>query len=332
MDISIITSLYRAETHLPAYIEALVQVAAEVSAAGLRMEVIVIANDPTPAEDRLLAELTARVGSAVVRVERVPRETLYASWNRGVRLAAGRAVGFWNVDDVRTADGLLEGLRRIDGGCDLVYFPWLLKTRWRWLGRFDVPHNVYQTALPYQRETFIAEMKAGPFFMFRREFFDTNGPFDERFRVSGDFDWCVRATEHTTPCPGTSLAGSFNLHADNLSVDGKNYAENNIVFIKSGRYDRLYPADPDTMREVWSRWEGDLDLPPATAATLAEQMWGDGAVDRWRAWQAEREQAARWRARSESLRLLPRLLIDYTGLRRILYRLRIVRSAHPHSR
>lgn len=332
MDISIITSLYQAETFLPAYIDALARVAATVRAAGPRLELIVIANEPTPAEDRLLVELAARADAASVRVERVPRETLYASWNRGVRLAAGRVVGFWNVDDLRTADGLLEGLRRIDGGCDLVYFPWLLKTRWRWLGRFDVPHNVYQTALPYHPETFTAEMKAGPFFMFRREFYAINGPFDERFRVSGDFDWCVRAIEHTTPCPGTSLAGSFNLHAANLSAEGKNYAENNIVFVKAGRYDRLFPADPDTMRRLWSRWEDSLDLTPATAAALADQLWGDGAADRWAAWQAEREQAIRQRARSETLRLLPRLLIDYTGLRRVLYRLGVVRSAHPHSR
>ena len=84
--ISIITSLYRAEALLSAYNRRVIDVAAQVHAAGLTLEFVLVANDPSAGEHMRLAQLAAALESAgtagVIRLD-VPRENLYASWNRG---------------------------------------------------------------------------------------------------------------------------------------------------------------------------------------------------------------------------------------------------------
>ncbi|MEL6526543.1 MAG: hypothetical protein AAFQ07_12630, partial [Chloroflexota bacterium] len=50
-DISLITSLYRSDEHLPTYIEAVEAVARDLA---LSLEVVIVANDATEAERHLL--------------------------------------------------------------------------------------------------------------------------------------------------------------------------------------------------------------------------------------------------------------------------------------
>src|SRR5690606_21328144 len=103
---SLITSLYRAEPHLAAYAGHVRNVAAQARAAGLSLEMVIVANDATERERALLAPLVAagESGELAVQVLHVPRETIYASWNRGVRAARGRCIGVWNADDAREAE------------------------------------------------------------------------------------------------------------------------------------------------------------------------------------------------------------------------------------
>ena len=63
--------------------------------------------------------LTAKIASvstAQTVFHTVPRETVYASWNRGFSIARGLCIGPWTVDDQRTAQALIEGHRLIADG------------------------------------------------------------------------------------------------------------------------------------------------------------------------------------------------------------------------
>lgn len=62
-------------------------------------------------------------------------------------------------------------------------------------------------------------MKCGPFFMFAPELYVSVGA-DERFRIVGDWEWCVRATRLVDFCPVNLIAGYFLLHGGNLSDSG----------------------------------------------------------------------------------------------------------------
>ncbi|MBL8030574.1 MAG: glycosyltransferase, partial [Candidatus Doudnabacteria bacterium] len=122
--ISIITSLYKSDKYLPEFKENLRKFASELTVAGVSFEVIVIANEATKEEENLAKEFS---GQNWFRFINVPRESLYATWNRGVREATGELLGFWNVDDVRFASAILEAKLLFEAGAMLVHFPFYIK-------------------------------------------------------------------------------------------------------------------------------------------------------------------------------------------------------------
>ncbi len=322
MDISLITSLFRAEEHLAAYSAALLAVGAQLRAAGLALEVVIVANDASPAERALidrLAEQAESQGAVHPVILHVPRESLYASWNRGVTAASSGCIGIWNVDDVRTADALIEGQRLIAGGCQVVDFPFTQRIRHRWMGMGWTTSRNYPA--PYRPDIISPKAAFSPFFMFARTLYEQAGPFDEHFRIAGDFEWSARAAVRAARyCPGTHNAGMFILHAGNLSASGNplEWVEIDIVLMRHRQWDRLRPVDPDLLRENWLAWgSAGSDLPDA----IADRMWGPGADARLLAWQRGQRRAAR----SRRLRALPRAIINRAGLRPLLARLGLVK-------
>ena len=45
---------------------------------------------------------------------KVPREGLYKSWNRGIKLAKGEYITIWNVDDIRYPESFKEQAQVMD--------------------------------------------------------------------------------------------------------------------------------------------------------------------------------------------------------------------------
>jgi glycosyltransferase involved in cell wall biosynthesis len=310
MHVSLITSLYRTETHLPTYIQHAREVASQAEARGVSVEYVVVANDATARERELLESFDAKV-------IHVPRESLYASWNRGVRAASGEAVGFWNVDDIRTLEGIVEGHRKITEGCKLVYFAHTVIRTQR--GREE--RRIYP-AVPYDKELHRRVMKCGPFFMFSPQLFREVGEFDERFRIVGDWEWCVRATDYAEFCPVELIAGYFVLHGGNLSDTGNplQVAEENIVYLLQGAYDRIVPVEGDVMWKTWEKW--GFDLP----AEIEARMWGEGAAERLARWKKQTQHKRRMTQLNLAVRYLPKQMIDRTGLRPYLAKLGIVKN------
>jgi hypothetical protein len=318
--ISIVTSLYRAEAHLSTYRARVLDVSAQVQAAGLALEVVLIANDPTPAEQDHLQQLVDALGSSAIRLD-VPHESLYASWTRGIAASSGLCLAIWNVDDDRYADALIEGYRLIADGCEIVEFPFAAVREIRWLGRLTTRH---QRRLPpqYDPVNFGRKARTGPFFMFSRAVYDRVGPFDGHFLIAGDFDWCARPAARAAKfCPGAALSGTFFLHGTNLSGSGNPLedVEDDVVLLRQGLWDELVPADPDLLAACWSEW-GDLgtrDLPP----DLEDRLWGAGACERWQA----SLRARRRKTIARRVRYLPRQIISRAGLRPLLARLGVVK-------
>ncbi|MBN1200760.1 MAG: hypothetical protein JXJ20_02775 [Anaerolineae bacterium] len=332
MDISLITSLYRAETHLEAYRRHVLDVAAQVQTAGLALELILVANEPTDGERLHIRQMQTALEAdqvAVMHVIEVKRETVYASWNRGMRAASGACLGPWNVDDVRTADALIEGQRLIAGGCDLVYFPYHVIRHIRLLGRVPIRRRSRVRAQPYNRDVFTRSMRGASFLLFARDLYQRVGPFDEHFRISGDFEWCVRVTDITDFCRGTQIGGTFTQHGGNLSDVGDplQAVERNIIHLRRGVWQHITPADPDLMRACWTEWGDTGATTPAIPAHITALLWGENAADRWQRWLVDQRRARRRVLISEALRAVPRCVINRAGLRPLLARLGVVKSA-----
>jgi hypothetical protein len=325
VDISLITSLFRAEAHWETYTRGVADVARQLKAADVSLEMVLVANDPSEQERSCLHDLadtlqTSQTAS-VVTLE-VPRETIYASWNRGVRAAAAQALGIWNVDDRRTAEGLIEGYRLIAGGCEMVEFPFVIVRVQRWLGLFStrrrLPHPPQYTPSALGRKT-----RLGTFFMFSRALYDAAGPFDEHFRISGDFEWCARPRVRSSKlCIASAVGGYFSQHSANLSGthSALEHIEDNVVLLRYGMWRELRPVEPQPMQAAWTTW-GDQGTP--LPQDIQDRLWGAGANETWQRWQRDR----RRQQLSEMLRCGPRWIIDRLGLRSLLERAGIVKSS-----
>lgn len=236
--LTLVTSSYNSGKYLKKY-------AAKVMKAGdflenkIDFEIIAIANAPSKKEKDAFEFLKNKKWFRCVEV---PRESVFCSINRGINMANGDVVGLWNVDDVRYPESLIDGLRLIKDGADVVYFPFTIK--W-YLNLFSIDFLIRKKVIKpplFDREKFISGMHCGPFLLIRKDFYKQVGPFDEQFKVAGDFDWCVRAAKISNRFAlSEKNGGEFRVDGGGLSSGGKmiQYAENNIVCRRHGIKDKI---------------------------------------------------------------------------------------------
>ncbi|EKD23707.1 MAG: glycosyl transferase family 2 [uncultured bacterium] len=245
--ISIITSLYKSDRYLNTYTEQLRIFTDELLRNNVEFEVIVIANDVTERERNLQSVFSKEKWFVFSAVKLEP---LYVTWNRGVAMAKGDIICFWNADDVRSAKAIIDGIRRINEGAELVYHPFLIK--W-YLNVLDWSIFVKRrTILPplYDQKEFTRSMHCGPFFLFTKSLYQAVGPFDEQFKIVADFDWCIRAANKTNKFVlSKESAGIFRVDGNGLSSGGKpiHVAENNVVYLRHSVSDKLQEVDQNLM-------------------------------------------------------------------------------------
>lgn len=245
--LTIFSSLYKSEEYLDTYSQALLDCAAKLIAQGVKMEVVAVANEPSDVEKDKLNALS--IENTWFRYVAVPRETIYASWNRAIDLAKGEIVTSWNADDIRYPEAIIDGLKYFENGHDLVYFPFVYK-RYLKLGGFSllVKRRIVQPD-EFQINEFTRSMQCGPFFMFSKEFYKKVGPFDEQFKIVGDFDWCVRAAKIGKLVKSHVVAGVFFNKGVSLSGsrDVMHLVERNVVCLRHGINDKLTKVDSGLM-------------------------------------------------------------------------------------
>lgn len=315
MQISLITSLYRTDAHIHTFVDHAVRVANEAREQGINVEFVVVANDASEFEREQITRFQNEW--AHVKTLFVPRESLYASWNRGVLASSGETIGTWNVDDVRTVEALVKGYARLQEGCKLVYFAHDVV---RTFSKKTTYHHY--PAVPYDQEFFRGTFKCGPFFMYRREVFDEIGGFDGRFRITGDYEYCVKASYHFDFCPVPVVAGTFYLHGGNLS-DHRNpglIAENNIIHLMYHNEQYILPCDPDIMRKTWEIFADEVPLTPEQE----EFFWGEGAAQRYEDWKRRDLRRQRIKQVKRVYYQTGRKVIDGLGLRPMLSKMGVV--------
>lgn len=237
--LTLITSLYNSDRYLDKYVDNLKKFVDFLSKKAVDFEVVIIANNPSAKEKELQKIFT---GEKWFIFKELSREPLYVSWNRGVEMAKGDVVGFWNVDDVRCAEAALDGLDLIKIGADVIYFPFIIK--W-YLNLFGIDLLIKKKKIKpplFDRKKFTSGMHCGPFFLFRKDFYRQVGPFDEQFKIVSDFDWCVRAAKISDRFVlSEKNGGEFRVDGAGLSSGGKliHSAENNIVCRRHGIKDKI---------------------------------------------------------------------------------------------
>lgn len=292
MTISVISSLYQVESHLDQFTQAVWAFAEHVHQAGVDVHYLPIVNDATPTERDAINMLSEKINSANVgrmTPHFVGRETLYASWNRGIQLTDAPYLTFWNADDIRDADAFLEGYHALRDGANLVDFVFTGVQTVKRFGLFSqVRHQL--SAMLFNPNKFTRKNGVGPFFMFSRDLYEQVGEFDEHYRIAGDMHWAGRAIPHVKFYPAKQIGGYFYIHGDNLSNTGlvREAVEVNITFMRREEWQHVLPTDPEQLHDAWETW-GKLDS-IVVPEDVAEYLWGNGAKQRWQQYESERKQ------------------------------------------
>jgi len=276
MDVSIVTSLYGSASHLAGFLEQLEADLKFLESRGYSAESIIVSNAPDRREQRILrTALGSPWWADHSRLIVVPRETLYASWNRGVRASSGSAITFWSVDDWRNPAAMVEGIDLIRQGGDVVRFPWIQAVERR-PSRGTVKRMVaIKDADGGNLTDCQSAFCLGPFFMFSRAIFDKLGPFDEQFHIVGDFDWQLRVTSSSTLVQGKRLAGVFFADGANLSGTGSQRAlvEHNFLTKRYGLERPVWPLD-ERARKLSLSYRVDESVVRGTTADWSyDRQW-----------------------------------------------------------
>ena len=292
MSIALISSLYRCEKHLPTYTAAVFGFAKQISQCGISVHYLPIVNDASDLEREQLNTLAQVINSNYfgrMTPRYVARESLYASWNRGIALAQTAYFASWNADDIRSADAFVEGYRALQEGANLVDFPFTRVSNARHLGVFE-RESRHEVPLLFHAERFTRNNSLGPFFMASKSLYQRVGAFDEAFRVAGDMEWAGRAQQLARFHAMQHNGGDFLIHGENLSNSGgdREDIEVNIIFMRRGEWQQLRPAHPSAQRDAWESWgnNGEITLPP----DVVDFLWGPAAMRRWQQVKQERKQ------------------------------------------
>jgi len=231
--VSLITSCYRGEKHLPRFFESVLS-----QSIASRIEVVIAHNEPTENELRLIQAFTDQFEGSVKHLIIPQRENYSRSWNRCVKQASADLLAIWNVDDVRTPSSLEDQARLLleREHIDFVF------------GNFRVINEPRSTQgilidvskVPQEHWSH-SGMLLGPFFMFRKSICDKIGYCDEQLEVAADYDFAIRLALNTKGAVTDSELGSFLDIKEGLSTKHESLvlAESLIVELRYGIYKRV---------------------------------------------------------------------------------------------
>jgi glycosyltransferase involved in cell wall biosynthesis len=226
--ISVLSSLYNCEEFLPGFFEALRKIEGKE-----RLEVLLLHNEPREAELSIMSRFLSEMN--FVRHIIIPeRESLYRTWNRGIKMAEGEYITVWNVDDVRFPDSIVRQAAMLDHNpqAAIAYGDiWISN-------QYAVPGFEKTNAPAYNQHTykkFFSEYHISCFQMWRKSIHETIGYYDEQFKCVGDFDFQIRTAIHF---PMVKVDKPLGIYLEGqphkLSNNSDQELEKNIVYLRYG--------------------------------------------------------------------------------------------------
>ncbi len=209
--VTAIVSTYNAEHLLPGCLADL-----EAQTIADRLEIIVVDSGSPQNERSIVAEFQRRSANLVyVRTE--IRETLYAAWNRAIKIARGRYLTNANTDDRHAPEALEKLARALDDHPDAgVAYATTAITETENTTLAQGPVTGCFRARAFDRRRLFRECLPGPQPMWRRELHERFGYFDETFFSAGDYEFWLRLSAEVRFLHLPEVLGLFLKSPDSL--------------------------------------------------------------------------------------------------------------------
>ncbi|MEO5998468.1 MAG: glycosyltransferase [Chitinophagaceae bacterium] len=231
--ITVITSLFNCQVYLNGYFAAVEQIKNQEE-----IEIVLIHNAPQEGELSIINKFLPRF--PFVKHIVVEREGLYATWNRGIKMAKGKYITTWNVDDVRLPHSLSNQADALDANANAV----LSYGDFKIVDRYGSTEgkSVSEPEFDSKNRTFYRQHHIGCFPMWRKVIHDEVGYFDEQFRLVADLDFQIRVAKKydmvkVSQQLGYYLEGTSANLSSNFSIQDE---EQTVLHMRYGNFNLIY--------------------------------------------------------------------------------------------
>jgi GT2 family glycosyltransferase len=186
--VSAIVSTYCAEQYIAGCLEDL-----EAQTIADRLEIVVVNSGSPQNEDAIIREFQKKYDNIrYIRTEK--RETIYAAWNRAIKISSGKYITNANTDDRHRKDSLEIMAKALDDNPKkvLVYGNQNIVKPYK--GR-NIPVGEGNYGYYLRQRLLTRELDVGSQPMWKRTLHDEFGYFDENFFVAGDTEFWLRVSQ-----------------------------------------------------------------------------------------------------------------------------------------
>jgi glycosyltransferase involved in cell wall biosynthesis len=226
--VSVLVSTYNSEEFIRGCLEDL-----EAQTIADKIEIIVINSGSQQNEEAIIEEFQEKYHN-IVHVK-TKRETIYAAWNRGIKLARGKYIINANTDDRHRNDAfeLLINELENDKSVDLVYGDWLTTStpNETFLRNTGDPNRILRYPEYFQPLCLLYFMLS-PSPMWRKKIVKDVGLFNPNLKSAGDLEWSIKFSLKKRAKHVNQIVGLFYDDRESVSHSDAAFREPGEVYQK----------------------------------------------------------------------------------------------------
>ncbi len=232
--VSAIISTYKSEKFIEGKIQDLLN-----QTIGNQLEIIIIDSN-SPENEKAIVTKYAQKHKNIKYIRTEKRETIYKTWNRGIKEAHGKFITNANTDDRLRPDAfeiLVDELNR-NPDIALVYGDFFI-THCENQDFSDHIRCGYSIKPDYSPDIMLSGCHMGPLPMWRKSVHDEIGYFDENLQSAGDYEfWCRLATKYSMKHINKFI-GLYYHNPKGIVNKAKNKSNNETSLIKEQYKDKF---------------------------------------------------------------------------------------------
>ena len=266
--VSAIVSTYNSEKLIRGCLEDL-----ENQTIAENLEIIVVDSGSQQNEEEIVKEFQARY-SNIKYIKTRQRETVYASWNRGIKAATGKYITNANTDDRHSPDAFAIMVRALEENPEIgaVYADTLITDKENETFESNTARQYFNRPNFNLRQMLLFSF-FGPQPMWRRSVHQKIGYFDESLLVAADYDFFIRLAREFGALRIGEILGLYARRSGSIENSNRDRCVSETLQILKHYRDTI------PLEELYPGLKSEKEPEKAFAACLADQgnccLFGD---------------------------------------------------------